>query len=58
MTPEQENIKELVSRYKAWLSQGVYNSTYYKSKFEWVESVKSKVRELELKLKTITIKEQ
>lgn len=47
MTIEQE----LISRYKAWLLRDV-PSPYNKSKLEWVQEVWSKIKELEIELKT------
>ena len=52
MTPEQENIKELVSRYKASLSQGVYPKLYYKNYGHWRGEIEQKIKELENKLKS------
>lgn len=50
MTPEQINITEMISRYKSWITNNIPHNPYYKSKWEWENEVKEKIKELEQKI--------
>jgi hypothetical protein len=52
MTAEEHiNLKELISRYKAWVSKGVYPKEYYKNYGHWKSEIETHIKYLEQKLK-------
>lgn len=52
MTPQQENLKEVIERYRSWLTSGFWSSTYFKSKWHWKSEIQEHIKKLEVKLKT------
>lgn len=49
---EQEtiNIKEIISRYRNWITAGTWASEYWKNKGHWKSEIEQKIKELEQKI--------